>query len=184
MRLFALVLSCALVPGAVYAAEANQPELRTVESLDLDRYLGRWYEVARLPNRFQKKCTGDVTAHYSEKDGDKIRVVNECRTADSGLTSAEGTARRVGEAKLEVRFAPAWLSFLPMVWGDYWVIDLADDYSWAVVGDPSREYFWILSRLPRLDEDVIQGIIERAEAQGFDLSTLVRTKHSQVLSAL
>lgn len=167
-----------LTAVAGFGAEAVQPELKTVDELSLDRYLGRWYEVARLPNKFQDDCAGDVTAHYSELDDGRIRVVNQCRKQGGELMSAEGAARRVAEAKLEVRFAPAWLSWLPMVWGDYWVIDLADDYSWAVVGDPSREYFWILSRLPRLDEDIVQGIVERAEGQGFDLSTMIRTSQS------
>jgi apolipoprotein D and lipocalin family protein len=89
--------------------------------------------------------------------------------------SATGAARQVGEAKLKVRFAPAWLSWLPMVWGDYWVIDLADDYSWAAVGEPGRKYFWILSRTPDMEEGVFQGIVERAEKQGYDLAGLVRT---------
>ena len=176
------VLLALLTVAASFGAEANLPELRTVDTVDLDRYMGRWFEIARLPNRFQNDCTGDVTAHYSLIEDGKLRVVNECRKAGDKLMSAEGAARRAGPAKLEVRFAPAWLGFLPAVWGDYWVIDLADDYSWAVVGERGRKYFWVLARLPRMDEEVLRGIIERAEEQGYELSTMVRTEHEDRVS--
>jgi apolipoprotein D and lipocalin family protein len=158
MRIWVLLLSSAFA----LAAEGAQ-ELKTVPAFDLDRYMGRWYEVARLPNRFQDDCAGNVTATYAKQP-------------DGGMVSATGAARQAGAAKLKVRFAPAWLSWLPMVWGDYWVIDLADDYSWAVVGEPSREYFWILSRTPEMEEGVFQGIVGRAERQGYDLAGLVRMK--------
>ena len=177
MKRMRTALLAILAVGAAAGAEGNRLELRTVDSVDLNRYIGRWYEIARLPNRFQDDCTGDVTAHYSMVEDGKLRVVNECRKAGGKLMSAEGAARRTGPAKLEVRFAPAWLSFLPAVWGDYWVIDLAEDYSWAVVGEPARKYFWVLARLPRIDEEVLRGIIERAEAQGYELSPMVRTEH-------
>jgi apolipoprotein D and lipocalin family protein len=167
---FALLLATCMLP-------AQTPELRTVAALDLERYLGRWYEIARLPNRFQKSCLGDVTATYAMQADGKLSVVNRCREQD-GTNKAEGAARQVGEAKLKVRFAPAWLSFLPMVWGNYWVIDLAEDYSWAVVGEPSREYFWILSRKSRMEKGLIKQIVERAEGQGYDLSTLKRTEQA------
>src|SRR5690606_24520544 len=96
----------------------------------------------------------------------------------------EGMARKAEEggpaSRLQVRFAPAWLSFLPMVWGDYHVIDLAEDYSWAVVGHPERTYFWILTRKPTLDRDVVDGIVKRAQDQGYELSDLVWTKHGGI----
>lgn len=168
---FALVLAVCVLP-------AQTPELRTVPSLDLERYLGRWYEIARLPNRFQKNCLGDVTATYAKRPDGNLSLVNRCREQD-GVNEAEGAARQTGGAKLKVRFAPAWLSFLPMVWGDYWVIDLAEDYSWAVIGEPSREYFWILAREPRLDETIVKRIGEHAEEQGYDLSRLQRTEHGR-----
>ncbi len=173
MRYWVLLLFSAVALGA----EGSQ-ELKTVAAVDLDRYMGRWYEIARLPNRFQDDCAGEVTATYAKQPDGRLSVVNECRKADGRTMSAAGEARQVGDAKLKVRFAPAWLSWLPMVWGDYWVIDLADDYSWAVVGEPSREYFWILSRGPEMDEDVIQGIVERAKKQEYDLAGLVRTKQN------
>lgn len=165
-----------LLFSAVALAAQGAQELKTVPAVDLDRYMGRWYEIARLPNRFQDDCSGAVTATYAKQPDGKLNVVNACRKADGSTMSAAGAARRVGDAKLKVRFAPAWLSWLPMVWGDYWVIDLADDYSWAVVGEPGREYFWILSRRPEMEEVVFQGIVERAEKQGYDLAGLERTE--------
>lgn len=160
------------------SAQSGTPELKSVDSVDLDRYMGRWYEVARLPNRFQDDCASDTTATYAMQPDGRLSVVNACRKADGSMMSAEGAARKVGDAKLKVRFAPAWLSFLPMVWGDYWVIDLADDYSWAVVGEPGLKYFWILSREPQMEEAVMDGIIERAEKQGYDLSSMIQTKQT------
>jgi apolipoprotein D and lipocalin family protein len=165
-----------LFAACTLAAQSDVPRLKSVDSVDLDRYIGRWYEVARLPNRFQDDCASDTTATYAMQLDGRLSVVNECRKADGSLMSAEGAARKVGDAKLKVRFAPAWLSFLPMVWGDYWVIDLAEDYSWAVVGEPGLKYFWILSREPQVEESLIEGIVKRAEAQGYDLSAMIRTR--------
>jgi apolipoprotein D and lipocalin family protein len=106
--------------------------------------------------------------------------VNRCRTAE-GETEARGAARIVDErtfAKLKVRFAPAWLSWLPMVWGDYWVIGLAPDYSWAVVGDPGRDYLWILARAPHLDDASIAVARAAARDNGFDVKRLVPTSQA------
>lgn len=160
----------------------DQDSLAVVPALDLQRYAGTWYEIARFPNRFQKQCSGEVTATYTLQDDGTVRVVNRCRTADGEWTEAEGKARRVREegppSILEVRFAPAFLSFLPFVWGDYWVIDLAEDYTYAVIGEPKREYLWILSRTPVLAEETYAAILQRAAAKGFDVSKLVRTRQT------
>ena len=129
--------------------------------------------VCRISSR--RTVSAIVTATYGKRPDGNLSVVNRCREQD-GENKAEGAAKQVGEAKLKVRFAPAWLSFLPMVWGNYWVIDLAEDYSWAVVGEPSREYFWILSRTPRMEEALVKQIVDRAEKQGYDLSSIKRTK--------
>ena len=106
----------------------------TVPNLDLIRYAGKWYEIARYPNRFQKSCAGDVTAEYVLQADGRIQVINECRRADGSLNRAEGVARKANPSgptsQLKVRFAPAFLSFISAVWGDYWIIGLADDYSW------------------------------------------------------
>jgi apolipoprotein D and lipocalin family protein len=172
-----LLLSAALL---VKAERKEREPLRVVPSVDLPRYAGLWYEVARLPNRFEEKCAGDVTAEYTPKGTDRLKVVNRCRKRDGELTEAVGEARlaeRKGpNAKLKVRFAPGFLSFLPFVWGDYQIMELAPDYSYAVVGAPDRKYLWFLSRTPRMDEATYQRLAEAARSQGFDVSRLVRTK--------
>jgi len=171
-----------LLAALLYRTEAKAKEpLRVVPSVDFSRYAGLWYEVARLPNRFEKKCAADVTAEYTPRDDGRIRVVNSCRKQDGKLTKAEGVARladRKGpNSRLEVRFAPSFLSFLPVVWGDYQIIELAPDYSHAVVGSPDRKYLWILARTPRMDEATYRRLTEAAAAQGFDVSRMMRTKH-------
>lgn len=173
----ALVVSLAMAVGAARIGAQAAP-VRTVDQVDLDRYLGKWFEIARFEAWFQKKCTGGhVTATYAHRPDGRIAVLNECRTKD-GPSRAEGVARVVdtaSNAKLKVRFAPAFLSWLPSVWGDYWVIGLAPDYSWAVVGDPSRQYLWVLSRTPALDGETYARALATATAQGFDVSKLVLT---------
>lgn len=171
---FLLPTGFGFVPQAARAAEP----LATVPHVELERYLGRWYEIARYPNFFQRDCKGEVTATYSRRDDGGIVVDNACVRADGGTDRAIGAARIVDattNAKLEVRFAPEFLSFLPFVWGDYWVIDLAPDYSYAVVGEPSRRYLWILAREPRLDASALQAIVARLPSAGYDPAPLVQT---------
>lgn len=146
--------------------------LQTVPRVELGQYLGTWYEIARFAQYFQEGCTGS-TAHYALRDDGEIDVVNRCflESLDGEEKVAEGRARVVEpstNAKLEVSF------FRPF-WGDYWIIDLAPDYSYAVVGHPSRDYLWILSRTPTMAADVYQGILERLKKQGYELERLERT---------
>ncbi len=151
--------------------------VRTVPSVDLARYVGDWFEIARFPNRFQRQCLGDVRASYARRPDGLIDVVNRCRTAD-GETEARGIARIVDPrscARLKVRFAPAWLSWLGAVWADYWIIGLARDYSWAVVGDPGRKYLWILARTAQLDANSLAAARAAARDNGFDVERLVPT---------
>jgi apolipoprotein D and lipocalin family protein len=171
----ALAAAAMLRPAAAHGQ--TPPPVRTVPSVDLDRYAGDWFEIARFPNRFQHQCAGDVRASYTRRPDGRLDVVNRCRTAD-GDTEARGVARIVDRqsfAKLKVRFAPAWLSFLPVVWGDYWIIGLAPDYSWAVVGDPGRDYLWILARSPHLDDASLAAARRAAQDNGFDVERLVPT---------
>ncbi len=178
------LLSSFLVLFAVTSFSQNkstQP-LDVVPSVDLNRYAGTWYKMARLPFRFQSQCAGDVTATYTVLDDGTIKVVNRCRKQNGEIDEAEGRAKRASDdgpnTKLKVRFAPAFLSFLPFVWGDYWIIDLAPDYSYAVVGEPDRKYLWVLSRTPAMEETTLQGILDRANQKGYDLTGLVRTKQT------
>jgi len=152
--------------------------VQTVPTVDLTRYVGDWFELARFPNRFQRQCVGEVTANYTMRPDGRITVVNRCRTADGTLTDAQGIARVVDTrtaAKLKVRFAPAVLSFLPLVWGDYWILGIADDYSWAVVGSPDRKYLWILARTPALGAEPYSAAVAAARANGFAVERLVKT---------
>ena len=150
------------------------PSLPVVQQLDLERYMGQWHEIARYPNFFERMCVGDVTATYARNLDGTISVVNTCRKDDGSMVRAEGLARIVAPAKLQVRFAPAWLGFLPFVWGDYWVIDLAPDYAYAVVGEPSRDYLWIMARDPRMDDATYARITAGLAAFGYDAGKLLR----------
>ncbi|PKU22230.1 lipocalin [Telmatospirillum siberiense] len=155
----------------------EQPEagLSAIPSLDVARYMGTWYEIAKYPNRFQKKCATDTRADYSlDEDGD-VRVVNRCKLPNGETAEAVGAARQVGtatSATLKVRFAPSWLSFLPMVWGDYWVIDIDEGYQLVAVSEPTREYLWILSRTPKVDPPAYDALLQRLLRKGFDLGKL------------
>jgi apolipoprotein D and lipocalin family protein len=173
-----ILIGVVLMSAAVSAQ--NLAPVRTVDRVDLDRYLGDWFEIARYPNRFQRDCAGDVKARYARRDDGRIDVLNQCREGDGTTTDARGVARVVDpqtSAKLEVRFAPAFLSFLPMVWGDYWIIGLADDYSWAVVGSPDREYLWVLARARTLSEADYERALAGARDNNFDVERLVKTPH-------
>ena len=167
--------------GACVAQTVGRPPaLAVVPQVDWSRYAGKWFEVARLPNSFQRKCLADVTAQYSALPSGTIQVVNQCRRDDRDLDEAIGEARPVaGEtAKLQVRFAPKWLGWLPAVWGDYWVIGLDDSYQTALVGTPDREFLWLLSRTPQRPAAEIDAWLQRAAALGFDTDRVLRTPQS------
>jgi len=171
------LLLAALSWGAV-SARAEPAALQPIARLDVPRYLGAWYEIAKFPNWFQRKCAQQTQAQYRLHSAGQIEVLNSCRRADGTVIQAQGLARQIGAAdspRLQVRFAPAWLSFLPVVWGDYWVIDLDDSYQLAAVSEPRRAYLWILSRTPQPDPQRYQALLERLQARGFDLSALERT---------
>lgn len=174
-----LFLVLTVFGAAALAQDPAKTPLRLVPDVDFERYQGRWYEIARLPNRFQKRCLGDVSADYRLKPNGDISVVNQCRAEGGERIDAEGVAHPAGKGQpksvLKVRFAPSFLSFLPMVWGDYQVMALAPDYSHALVGAPSREYLWILSRTPRMDDATYNALVKEAAAQGFDVAMLQKT---------
>lgn len=162
----------------LFAQDTVPRRVTSVPAVDLQRYAGTWHEVARFPNRFQSRCVRETVADYALLPNGELRVVNSCRGADGELIRAEGRAKladRDGPAsRLKVRFAPRILSILPMVWADYWILDLTDDYGAALVGTPNREYLWVLSRTPRLDEATYQRLVATASAQGFDVTRLAR----------
>lgn len=145
--------------------------LQVVPHVELNRYLGKWYEIAHLPTRFQRNCT-DTTATYSLSPDGNISVLNECRR-NGKVKRAKGKAKVVDQntgAKLKVTF------FWPF-YGDYWIIDLGNDYEYAVVGTPNRKNLWILSRTPQMDDQLFSQIIESVKSQGFNVDNLIKTRH-------
>ena len=163
-----------LLIGCSFGALA-QADLSAIASLNVPRYMGTWYEVAKYPNRFQKNCASNTSAVYEAQPNGSVRVTNRCTEADGKVKEAAGEARQIGNAtspKLEVRFAPAWLSFLPFVWGDYWVIDLDAEYQLVAVSEPSREFLWILSRTAAPNGEAYKQLLERLAKKGFDLKKI------------
>jgi apolipoprotein D and lipocalin family protein len=163
---------------ATSPAAAPLPPLASIERLDLARYLGTWYEIAKYPNVFQRQCAAATQAQYRLRDDGTLEVLNRCRKANGDTAQAVGQARQMGPAdspRLKVRFAPAWLSWLPLVWGDYWVIDIDPAYRLVAVSEPQREYLWILSRTPQVAPDAYQALLGRLDGLGFDLQRLEPT---------
>ena len=165
---FSMIASTVLI-GTV--AGSRKDELEVVPAVDLSRYVGQWYEIARLPNRFQKKCADSVTANYTLRSDGSIQVVNRCRKASGEFTTATGKAKivdRKTNAKLKVSF------FWPF-YGKYWILDLGPNYEYAVVGEPGRDYLWILSRTPQIDETLYQQLLAKMQVRGFDTTRMIRT---------
>ncbi len=179
VSLISILGALLIVLGSSQAiAQQSDQAVKTVASLDVPRYLGTWYEIAKFPNWFQKKCVSNTKAVYTAKPDGNLQVLNSCKTAGGETSEAEGLARQIGakdSPKLEVRFAPEWLSFLPLVWGDYWVIDLDSQYQVAAVSDPRREYLWVLSRTPQMDPKVYADLLQRLKQQQFDIQKLELT---------
>ena len=178
--LLALALMFSAGPLQAQTGAATAP-LQVIASLDVSRYLGRWYEIAKFPNRFQQQCVADTSADYSLLPDGRLQVLNQCRRSSGEMQQALGAARQVGggnSARLQVRFAPAWLSLLPFVWGDYWVIDLDADYQLVAVSEPRREYLWILSRSQKPDPARYAALLDRLRGRGFSLERLEITRHA------
>jgi apolipoprotein D and lipocalin family protein len=167
-----LIIMAVIGAAAAVPAWAADKPLEVVPYVDLQRYLGTWYEIATIPHFFQKGCVA-VTAEYSLRTDGDIAVINKCRkkTLDGPVKTANGKAWVVDKAtnaKLKVRF------FWPFS-GDYWIIELDSNYQWAVVGAPDRDYLWILCRTPRMDEALYADLLARATAKGFDVGRLKLT---------
>lgn len=158
-------------------APAAQP-LPTVPAVDLPRYLGTWFEIAKFPNWFQRKCVANTRAEYSLRSDGSLQVTNRCKMTSGKVDEAIGTARQIGSAsspKLQVRFAPDWLSLIPAVWGDYWVIALDENYQWVAVSEPGRDYLWVLSRTPRMEPQTYADLMLRLSGLGLDVQKLELT---------
>ncbi|WP_430405144.1 lipocalin family protein [Hyphomonas sp.] len=173
----------ALLAAAALSACSSQPDYRaqktappTVPQVDLQRYAGLWYEIARYPNRFETNCAG-VTAEYAPRDDGRIDVINTCHegSVDGPVEIAKGVARvmeQSGNARLKVKFAPSWV---PFAWGDYWILHLEPDYSAVLVGDPGGKYLWILAREKTLSAGTLTRIKTRAEELGYQTAPLEMT---------
>ncbi len=167
-----------LLASCVFSRRGSElPAVQTVAQVDLNRYVGLWYEIGRYPNSFQKGCR-DSTAMYTVRPDGEIDVLNSCRDEqDDRLREAKGRAwvvDKTSNARLKVTF------FWPFR-GDYWIIDLGREYEYAVVGTPNRQYLWILSRTPEMHPDVLAKILEKVEKQGFDRDKLLLHKRGNLL---
>ena len=175
-----VMIALALLIASVASPQTAPPQ--TVPAVDLQRYAGQWFEIARFPNKFQQECAGDVVVFYTVRPDGRLDVDNRCRKADGTTDRAVGIARRASDdgsnSRLEVRFAPAWLSFIPAVWGDYWILGLDADYRLALVGSPDREFLWLLSRDPSPAEAEVSRMTSIARDQGFDVDRLERTSQT------
>ena len=168
-------LTTALLVCSVTSHAQALPPVQTIASLDVPRYMGTWFELAKFPNVFQRKCVGNTRAVYTLNVDNTVQVLNRCRIQDGSTIEALGQAKQMGNATspvLKVRFAPEWLGWLPLVWGDYWVIDLDDQYQLAAVSDAKREYLWVLSRSPKIDQTRYAALLQRLKQQGFDVDKL------------
>ena len=168
ISIFATLAGCA-------SMDSNLP---TQAEVDLNKYMGKWYEQARMPNNFQKDCTSDTQADYVLNANNTISVTNQCRDKEGSIKIASGEGRLAkisdpSSSKLKVRFAPEWLSWLPFVWGDYWILKLEGNYEYSLVGTPNRKYLWVLSRNQKADTKVVRRLLNYAQAQGFDVSSVV-----------
>jgi apolipoprotein D and lipocalin family protein len=175
-RLLPTLLSCwATLAGAAPA----------IEQLNVPSYMGRWYQAAHYPNRFQKQCLSDTAATYRLLEGGAVEVRNECRTAN-GMEVVLGRARPRGSvlvagalrpASLEVAFAPTWMRWASLVWGPYDVVRLLDDAQVSIVSEPNKEYLWVLSRKPTLSAATWEEIERWLKQEGFDVARLQRETH-------
>jgi len=162
----------------IYLTKDKRNTLEVVSHVELEKYLGKWYEIARLPARFQEGCT-DTTATYALSEDGSISVLNECIISGK-VKQAKGKAKVVDKhsgAKLKV-------TFLWPFYGDYWIIDLGKDYDYAVVGTPNRKYLWILSRTPQMDDKLFSQLIESVKSKGFDVNNLIKTSHKRRLEII
>ena len=164
-------------PRPVRSTGATARGVEAVPWLDLERYIGRWHGLAWLPLPFQRRCSGELTLEYTPRDDGLVAVVSACRDEDGRLSEAHGVLRQPEPlrepARLQLRFAPAWLNRLRLVWNEHWVIALDADYRWAVVGEPRRRYLWILGREPRMDYHLFEELKAIPRRMGYDLAPLL-----------
>lgn len=169
------------VVTALAGCASSDPVLPTQANIDVNKYTGTWYEQARLPNSFQRDCASDVKADYTLQPGNTIKVLNQCKQKDGSVKTAQAKGRLAVQStapdfsKLQVRFAPSWTSWLPMVWGDYWIMKIHGDYKYSLVGTPNRQFLWVLSREKQADQRVVNELLAYAANHGFAVQDVTRT---------
>jgi apolipoprotein D and lipocalin family protein len=178
-------LAAALLAAASLFCAAADP-VQTVPQLDLRRYAGLWYEIARLPDDAKNRCAGDVTVNYAVRKDGRMAVTQRCRMADGHFDTQRGVARPqkgdvAGGARLEMKFAARWLQWLPFGWDDHWVVAIDPDYDFAVVTDRERRQLWLMSRTPRVDAARLDALLAGLRTQGHPVDRLVRTPHASLL---
>lgn len=166
--------------GLSQVVRRREDTLQAVPELDLERYQGKWYQIAFIPNWFERKCASHATAEYWLNSDGTISVINACQRTDGETEIAEGLAKvnpkYMKNSVLKVRFGNCPLhNFLPFSWGDYWVIDLDTDYRYSVVGEPGRKFLWILGREPQMDEITYTLLLDKIAGQGYDIERIVRS---------
>lgn len=169
MKSFLIVLSVACMNLAA------RSEIPTAHYVDLNRYVGKWYEIASIPQSFQKKCVANTTAEYSFAEKNLIKVLNSCDTKSGKRDEAEGRAKVVDTAsnsKLKVTFVRI-ITWVFAFGGNYWILDVSPDYSYALVGDPALKYAWILSRTATMDKTTLINIESKFKALGYDTCTIL-----------
>ena len=170
-----MIIICLLLLVNSFTMAQNKEPV-TVDHVDLQKYAGTWYEIAKIPNSFQDQCVGNTTATYSLNDDGSINVLNKCKDDEGEMDEAEGLAKVVdtkSNSKLEVSFVSIF--GIHLFWGDYWIIGLPDDYSYVVIGTPNRKYGWILSRTPQLPEDKLNEAYDVLRENGYNPKDFVMT---------
>lgn len=169
----------ALLGLALHAAPLRAQALETVRGVDPERYAGVWHEIARLPWKAEERCVADVTTAFTRHGARTFAVETRCRRADGSFENDAGIARiqdTSTNAKMEIRFLPLALAWWPFAWSDYWILDLAPDYSHALVGAPARDALWILARRPVLESAIYERLVAKARALGFPVDRLIRSQ--------
>jgi apolipoprotein D and lipocalin family protein len=160
-------------------SQNSNSEPTTVNYVDLQKYTGVWYEIAKIPNRFQKSCAGNTTATYKLREDGRIDVINRCKGSDGSINEAKGIAKIADEktnSKLKVSFVR--ILGISLFWGDYWIIGLEKDYKYAVIGNPDRKYGWILSRTAKLSQNDLNDIFEILRRQGYNPNNFEMTEQN------
>lgn len=155
-------------------------DVTPVSQVDLQRYLGRWYEIRRLPLRWEDEAASDITATYALSEDGAVRVDNRCFDKEGEPTQSVGVAKPADEtnARLKVSFLPKFIRLIPFTEGDYWILKLDPEYQIALVGTPDRKHLWLLARDPSVPDMTVQSYLAEARRQDFDLTDLITPRHT------